>query len=306
MPCYSPIQVHSGGVKPNGKLTILFNTKQHCDSPGAFKIPCGKCIGCQLTRARQWAIRCIHESKFHPQSCFITLTYNKENLPKNGSIDPYDFQCFMKRLRKTAKTKIRYFHCGEYGKKLKRPHYHAIIFGYSFPDRKLFKSEPFRWYRSEILESLWTKGYSTICELTDASAGYVARYTLKKVYGDEAKNHYQGKHSEYITMSRMPGLGKLWYDKYKTDIYPEGTYVHNGAKIAPPKYYDRLYEKENPEDMKRIKACRMKKLNDITVADEINGVQRRVSNSDSIRLSVRERIKLSQIRHLKRIMEETE
>ena len=46
----------------------------------------------------------------------------------------------MKRLRKKLHPlKIRFFHCGEYGDKTRRPHYHALIFGYSFPDRKLFK-----------------------------------------------------------------------------------------------------------------------------------------------------------------------
>lgn len=307
MPCYNPIVAHQKGYKANGKANIVFDSKDSAYEPNALKLPCGHCIGCLLRRAQQWAIRCVHESKTHEKSCFITLTYSDKNLPENRSISPYDFQCFVKRLRKALKDqKIRYFHCGEYGKKLSRPHYHAIIFGYDFPDRMLYRESPFRWYRSKELEKLWTKGFSTVADLTESSAAYVARYTLKKVYGDEAANHYKGRHAEYITMSRRPGIGREWYNRFKSDIYPAGVYVNNGVKIAPPKYYDKLYEAEEPEIMKRIKSNRQAQQKNNIVVDVIEGKLRNISNNDTFRLAVRERIKLSQIRHLKRIMEEDE
>jgi hypothetical protein len=43
--------------------------------------------------------------------------------------------------KKISPLKIRFFHCGEYGDKTRRPHYHALIFGYGFPDKKLFKKQ---------------------------------------------------------------------------------------------------------------------------------------------------------------------
>jgi hypothetical protein len=56
-------------------------------------------------------------------------------LPADGSLDVSHFQKFMKRLRDRIKPlKIRFFHCGEYGDLTRRPHYHALIFGYDFPD----------------------------------------------------------------------------------------------------------------------------------------------------------------------------
>jgi hypothetical protein len=43
--------------------------------------------------------------------------------------------------KKISPLKIRFFHCGEYGDKTRRPHYHALIFGYGFPDKVLFKKQ---------------------------------------------------------------------------------------------------------------------------------------------------------------------
>ena len=44
----------------------------------------------------------------------------------------------------------------EYGDKLMRPHYHACLFGFDFPDRVLWSiRDNVRLYRSSILEKLW-------------------------------------------------------------------------------------------------------------------------------------------------------
>jgi len=295
-----------GGLTAQGKKVVLFNQKNEQSDPSSFRVPCGKCVGCSLERARQWAIRCKHEADMHEENAFVTLTYNDENLPENGSLVKRDVQLFFKSLRKKTGKKIRYFYCGEYGPKLSRPHYHALIFGYSFPDRQLFKEHPFRWYRSKELEELWKHGFSTIGEVTGASASYVARYTLKKVYGKDAKSWYGTKQPEYIGMSRMPGIGARWFDKFHQDIYPAGVYIHNGVPTPPPRYYDLLYGKKDPARLEQIKRERSRKATDAKVTDVINGKRTKVSNSDSFRLPVREAVKLSQLRELKRSLEEQE
>lgn len=301
MPCYRPIACEAAGRRANGKLIIKFAGKQSQNEVGSFKISCGKCLGCSLEKARQWAIRCVHESKMHEESAFITLTYNNEHLPPSGSVEPRPFQLFVKRLRKALKgRKIRYFHCGEYGPKLGRPHYHALIFGYGFLDRVLYKSKPFRWYRSAELEKLWPFGFSTVADVTEASAGYVARYTLKKVYGHNSRDHYKGKHPEYITMSRRPGIGKPWFDKFKSDIYPEGVYINNGVRCSPPKYYDNEFAKLEPKTMEKIKRARKKRAEKVFATDSINGRLVKVSNSDSFRLHVREIVKTIQTQQLQK------
>lgn len=208
-------------------------------------------------------------------------------------------------IAKKAKKKLSYFHCGEYGSRLGRPHYHAIIYGHDFPDRVLWKVKPYPVYTSEELSKLWPFGFSTVGHLTQESASYVARYTLKKVYGKDKKKYYGDKHPEYITMSKRPGIGKLWYEAFKSDIYPEGVYVSKtGVKQSPPKYYDRLYELENPKQMAKIKLQRRKRAERQKVEDQINGRMVHVSNSDGFRLPVRESIKTEQIKQLKRALEE--
>ena len=86
MPCYTPITGYaSRALTKNGKRQIVFSPqKGFVDLP--MTIPCGQCIGCRLEKARQWAIRCVHESKMWEHNSFVTLTYNDFNLPIDGSI----------------------------------------------------------------------------------------------------------------------------------------------------------------------------------------------------------------------------
>jgi hypothetical protein len=232
-------------------------------------VPCGQCIGCRLDYSKSWAVRCVHEAQLYRDNCFITLTYDPIYLPQDGSLILKHFQDFMKRLRKRFGNGIRFFHCGEYGSQNGRPHYHAIIFNLDFPDRVLWKvNNGFRLYTSKILDELWEyKGFTSIGDVTFESAAYVARYVTKKVNGDAANEHYariDGEtgelyhiKKEYTTMSRMPGLGRSWYEKYKTEVYPNDSIVIRGKEIKPPKYYDKLYENENFEQMAIIKAKRI-------------------------------------------------
>ena len=198
----------------------------------------------------------------HDKSCFITLTFNEEELNKRdnpGSVDVRDFQLFMKRLRKKHK-KIRFFHCGEYGEQNNRPHYHALIFGYEFPDRYLWQTRnKQKYYRSEELEKLWPYGHVVIGEVTFTSCAYVARYIMKKQKGKNAEEHYHNKETgeiiepEYCTMSRKPGIGYEWFKKYKTDVYPNDYCIINGKKIRPPRYYDNLLDESEYEELKALR-----------------------------------------------------
>ena len=133
MPCYTPLKGwRSQERTESGKRAITFRLREgYADMP--VDVPCGQCIGCRLERSRQWAVRCMHEASLYENNCFITLTYNEDHIPSDGSLKKDHFQKFMKRLRKKFGAGIRFFHCGEYGAELSRPHYHAILFNFDPP-----------------------------------------------------------------------------------------------------------------------------------------------------------------------------
>lgn len=270
MPCFHPLKGYrSRTVNPStDKRSIVFNLKEGF-SDMAVDLPCGQCIGCRLERSRQWAIRCVHEASLYENNCFITLTYSNKNLPPEGTLQVEDFQKFMKRLRKHYEPKtIRFFHCGEYGERFSRPHYHACIFNLDFHDRELIQErEDGNYYRSQILDEIWGLGHAIVGDVTFESAAYVARYITKKITGQDAPLHYneidfntgeilKERKPEYVTMSRRPGIGKGWIEKYQKNTYDNDRVVINGKAVRPPKYYDGQFEIGFPEELARLKAKR--------------------------------------------------
>lgn len=243
MPCFRPLIGWRGAsLNKSGKRPIVFDKSlAYNDLP--VSVPCGQCVGCRLERSRQWAVRCMHEASLFDENCFITLTYSDDNLPYNGSLVKRDFQLFMKRLReKYSDKKIRFYYCGEYGEKLGRPHYHALLFNHDFDDKIYFKDcNGHKLYISDALSGLWTFGFSSVGSVTFETAAYVARYVMKKVTGDAAEVHYSGKTPEYTDMSRRPGIGCEWFQKFAGDL-KHGKVVVNGVESALPVYYRGLFE----------------------------------------------------------------
>lgn len=201
----------------------------------------------------------IHEAQMHETSCFVTLTYDDEHLPKNRSLDVAHWQTFAKTARK-AIGPFRFYHCGEYGPENLRPHYHAVIFGKDFRNREpwaRYGGPSSHTYTSEELKEIWGKGFVTVGPFTPETAAYTARYVTTKVTGDQADSHYERLNQEtgevwrvkpdYSTMSRRPGLGQAWLGKYRTDVYPSDDIVHAGKHYPTPKYYDDLVAKEEPQ-----------------------------------------------------------
>lgn len=204
-------------------------------------VSCGKCLECQKQRSVEWAFRIMDECRFHDNNCFITLTYNNEHLPSGGSVCRREMQLFIKSLRRRLSCKIRFFLCGEYGKKFSRPHYHVICFGW-FPDDAIFfqHKDGVDLYRSSLLESVWTKGFSTVGRVSYDSALYCAKYMNKFQYD---MRHYAFKHINppFVQMSNRPGIGfKAVYDcNLATDrIY------YNGKSCKIPRYYLKVMERD--------------------------------------------------------------
>lgn len=336
MVCFYPVTGYRSIEKTeNGKRKIVFSpNKGYMDLP--VTVSCGQCLGCRLDRSKSWAIRCLHESKLYDNNCFITLTYNDENLPDNRSLDKRHVQLFFKKLRKrfngitpiyNEKTKkneypIRYFYCGEYGEKYNRPHYHICLFNFVFPDVELFERRSgYNTYISNICEEIWGKGFCVIGDVNYESAGYVARYILKKAKktGDEKldeeflakkREHFRRKYykkyeedtkilpsgllPEYICMSRRPGIGRNYYEEFKDDIFPADEVIIKGKSLTVPKYYSNIFETENRELYLEIKKARKEKL------------EKHSEDLTPERLEVREKCVKSRLKDLKRSYENDE
>lgn len=258
MPCFHPLRAWRSrhGKNANGSWPLVFNLDDGYADREVI-VPCGRCIGCRLDRSRDWAVRCMHESSLYDENVFITLTYDDAHLPIDNSLCKKHYQDFMKRLRFAfPDRKIRYFHCGEYGGKRGRPHYHAILFNMDFPDKVPYKRAPSgdQLYISQQLNDLWTHGYCIIGGVTFESCAYVARYIMKKQTGEQSYLHYLDpltgviKEREYVTMSRRPGIGGDWFDRYHGDVFPRGYVLSNGHPARPPRYYQNELDKINHED----------------------------------------------------------
>ena len=272
----------------------------------SVRIACGQCVGCRLKRSREWAIRCMHEASLNDVNCSITLTYDDDHVPPFNSLRYSDFQGFMKRVRaRFSRVRVRFYMCGEYGEDFGRPHYHALLFGLDFLDKRYWRMSDtgFRLYRSSTLEDLWPFGNSEIGGVTFESAAYIARYCMKKVTGDLADAHYEvvdvqtgeivRRTAEFNQMSLKPGIGASWLSRFRSDVYPAGKVVRpGGAKFNAPRYYDKIFELLEKEKG--------------DVGDELLTYQRFLEASKHLedqtpeRLAVREKVAKATVGQLKR------
>jgi hypothetical protein len=246
-----------------------------------------------------------------------------------------EFELFIKRLRNAYGAGIRFYMCGEYGENcfycfknerncsnekccykptIGRPHYHAIIFNHDFLDKRPYKVvNGNRLYTSDALQDLWTDpqskipmGFCTLGDVTIDSAGYVARYTTKKVTGKGADEpdpetgltHYERfdpntaeihiLEPEYNNMSRMPGLGMKWLQKFHKEVLVNDSVLAKEYPVPVPKYYDKLLENIAPLYFDENKQKRIDKA------------MEHADNNTTERLAVREMIQEQKAKFLPR------
>lgn len=250
MTCFHPLTAfRSLERNPSGKYGLTFNPMKALIEGSGLKLPCGQCRGCRADKAKAMSIRCMHEAKMHDLNSFVTLTYSDEHLPVDYSVDERHFQDFVQRLRNARRgEKVRYFGVLEYGETTLRPHAHALLFGVHFGDRKqVAVRNDNRVYRSDELEELWGLGQAEIGSVSPQSAGYCARYSMKKLTGDLAHEFYvrpspvDGQlhrvKPERALMSRRPGIGATWLDRFASDAFPSDFLIVDGRRVQVPPYY---------------------------------------------------------------------
>lgn len=243
-------------------------------------IPCGKCIGCRIDKARQWASRLMLEKEYSTDTWFITLTYDNDHLVagsepvkvptgrtyKNGkpvmikqfpnvahsghmTLNKQDYVNFNKRLRKKFGEGVRFFIAGEYGEKNNRPHLHGIYFNLPLDDLEVFKTvHGVPYYTSKTISELWPFGFHLIGKVSYDTCAYVSRYVTKKLHDvDVDKYREEGIEREFCAMSRNPGIASQWFndhhEKLDSKSYIITVSTSNGAvQFSSPKYFDHLIE----------------------------------------------------------------
>ena len=209
----------------------------------------------------------MHEASQHDDNSYITLTYDDKHLPPGGTLVKSHFVSFMKRLRARLQYEdekagrdarlIRFYMCGEYGPRTLRPHYHALLFGYQYPDLRFHQEKRgHRLFTSKQLVEDWGLGSNCpVGQVTFQSAAYVARYIMKKQSGpvaydliDTQTGEITKRIPEYTNMSRMPGIGASWFSKFAPDVYPDDFIINEGKRVRVPRYYDRLFAEALGDD----------------------------------------------------------
>lgn len=269
MACVAPLSgFFSKSVNESGKRSIVFGSDGDLGRP--VEVPCGQCIGCRLEYSRSWAVRCMHEASMHEENCFVTLTQDDDHLD-GGSLNKKHCQDFLKRLRsRYDKRRIRFYLSGEYGTDTIRPHYHALLFGFDLPDKKYWSfRDGNKVWTSDILEETWGRGLAEIGSVTFESAAYCARYMVQKFKGPKevVEKYYDGLQPEFALMSRKPGIGFEYYQKFGREIYSHDSVIIDGHEQKPPLYYDRLFEVSSPFAHKALKEERKEKFEDMRLKD---------------------------------------
>lgn len=210
-----------------------------------IRVRCGHCIYCKMAKAREWSLRLEMESQYWNDLCFVTLTYDDDNLPYHivskelilddgqgrqdvdddfyfPSLAYDDLTLFIKRVRKCLDHKIKYYAVGEYGTRRGRPHWHILFFGLPGTDEC-----------KRLMESKWNKGFVKVKPFFPETCIYVAGYVQKKLYG---KDRIIYRLPEVMRCSQH--LGEKWLFDHMSSIDDQHPWIVKGKfKYSIPRQF---------------------------------------------------------------------
>lgn len=244
----------------NNPITLNFrkNPLVYARFPHGLVVPCGKCIACKISKAREWSLRILHEMDSWDKRVFLTLTYNDENIPENYTVKKTEFQKFIKRLRKNYGKKIKYYGCGEYGEQTDRPHYHLILFGIGIEDLKIDRNNN---VISGVLVDSWRLGNINAGSVTYDSARYVAQYIDKKYDKQKAEEVYLKNGREIPFQLCSLGMGLDFVKKNSEQLEEQLYTTVKGVKCTLPRYYKNKLN----IDVSRLKNIALEKKLDLEI-----------------------------------------
>lgn len=179
----------------------------------ATPLPCGRCLPCRINKKRMWTLRILLEESSHAESIFGTFTYNDDNLPADGFVDPKVLRKFLNRVRYRIRQPWRYFAVGEYGFSGKRawnPHYHVMFFGISMLQTGLI-DQAWNFKKNPI-------GFTNYGPCDSNTAQYICGYTTAKLT-KEGDPYLEGHAPEFMRSSRKNGgIGSKAIERIGQDI----------------------------------------------------------------------------------------
>lgn len=215
-----------------------------------IEVPCGQCIECRKTKARDWQVRLNEEIKDWKYKYFVTLTFApneleqlhlKTRLTQCNAICEYAVRHMLERWRKTYKKSLKHWLITELGHEgTERIHLHGLF----FTNEELIFSEVDehglrRW-------NYWKYGSVYIGEyVNNRTINYISKYITKI---DEKNKDFKSK------IMASPGIGRRYIDNiYQKPVYKPGKAqdyyrLNTGVKVKLPKYYkNKLYNEDERE-----------------------------------------------------------
>lgn len=238
----------------------------NCSSPKIVEInevdyvvPCGICLACLVNKREDWSFRLMQEYKRSRSAAFVTLTYDAKYVPDTGVCKTH-VQKFMKRLRKVAGDKLRYYAVGEYGTRTGRPHYHLIIFNYDIAEK--------------VLRKVWPFGLTHVGKVTEASIKYTTKYCIQR------NTFPSGLSKPFALMSRGYGLGghyltddMIAWHRNKNGEPRAYSFIH-GIKGRLPRYYkDKIWPLVPGTYWQYIRESLSKKLSEEALKAQLENVR---------------------------------
>lgn len=191
-------------------------------------VPCGKCLCCIETTAKNWQRRLEHElTTAKGKGVMFDLTYDNEHLPSKGVNREHVKKFLKKMFRKIGRRP--YFVTSEYGEIHGRPHYHGLLLNTMLCDLEPY-CDGFK-ERSHIINSCWEHGKENqAVPLKNGGIRYVVSYLTK---GTEIPPWYKNK--PFRLMSK--GIGKRYALENAEKIFRYGTLKSGLKDTGLPRYY---------------------------------------------------------------------
>lgn len=164
------------------------------------------------------------ERRLHESSCFATLTYDDEHVPRNDlgwtCLDKRHLVQLFKKMRKNCPP-FRYYAIGEYGTKTHRAHYHVFFFGLDFEECH------------DFLDEFWNYGHHRVTPINGNRIGYVANF---HIVAKRRINASTEQTPEFTLCSK--GLG-VPSDNQLQYIRDHHQMVRNGFPMSVPRYWEK-------------------------------------------------------------------